>query len=149
MGDRERAREILTELRSLGIRVSVDDFGTGYSSLAYLRELPIDQLKLDRSFVLPMSEDPRAAAIVRSTIELAHSLGMTLVAEGVEDESTAAQLALSGCDESQGFYFSEALPAGQLERWLDEQAMPMGLESGYDAGLDTGYDAGFDGELSA
>ena len=104
-----------------GIRVSVDDFGTGYSSLAYLRELPIDQLKLDRSFVLPMSEDPRAAAIVRSTIELAHSLGMTLVAEGVEDEATAGQLAVSGCDESQGFYFSKALPAAELEHWLDHR----------------------------
>jgi diguanylate cyclase (GGDEF)-like protein len=125
MGDRERARDILTQLRSLGIRVSVDDFGTGYSSLAYLRELPIDQLKLDRSFVLPMAEDPRAAAIVRSTIELAHSLGMTLVAEGVEDEPTAQQLAISGCDESQGFYFSEALPAGQLERWLDQHSVPV------------------------
>jgi len=124
MGDRERAREILTELRALGIRVSVDDFGTGYSSLAYLRELPIDQLKLDRSFVLPMSEDPRAAAIVRSTIELAHSLGMKLVAEGVEDEVTADQLAQSGCDESQGFYFSKALPAGDLEQWLDDRSTP-------------------------
>jgi diguanylate cyclase (GGDEF)-like protein len=121
MEDRERAREILTELRALGIRLSVDDFGTGYSSLAYLRELPIDQLKLDRSFVLPMSEDPRAAAIVRSTIELAHSLGMTLVAEGVEDEATAGQLAVSGCDESQGFYFSKALPAADLESWLDHR----------------------------
>ncbi len=121
MGDRERAREILTELRALGIRVAVDDFGTGYSSLAYLRELPIDQLKLDRSFVQPMSGDQRAAAIVRSTIDLAHSLGMTLVAEGVEDEATAGQLALSGCDESQGFYFSKALPAGELEQWLDQR----------------------------
>jgi diguanylate cyclase (GGDEF)-like protein len=134
MGDRARARQILTELRSLGIRVSVDDFGTGYSSLAYLRELPIDQLKLDRSFVLPMSEDPRAAAIVRSTIELAHSLGMTLVAEGVEDEATAGQLAQSGCDESQGFYFSKALPAAELEHWLDHRdvssALALELEGG-------------------
>src|SRR5262249_53418607 len=104
-----------------GVRVSVDDFGTGYSSLAYLRELPIDQLKLDRSFVLPMSEDPRAAAIVRSTIELAHSLGMTLVAEGVENEATAGQLARSGCDEAQGFSFSKPLPAADLERWLDSR----------------------------
>ena len=101
--------------------MAVDDFGTGYSSLAYLRELPIDQLKLDRSFVQPMSGDARAAAIVRSTIDLAHSLGMTLVAEGVEDEATAGQLALSGCDQSQGFFFSEALPAAELERWLDQR----------------------------
>jgi diguanylate cyclase (GGDEF)-like protein len=119
MGDRERARAILSQLRRLGIRVAVDDFGTGYSSLAYLRELPIDELKLDRSFVSPMSEDPRAAAIVRSTIELAHSLGMTLVAEGVEDEATAAQLARSGCDEAQGFFFSKALPPRELESWID------------------------------
>jgi predicted signal transduction protein with EAL and GGDEF domain len=119
MGDRERAREILTQLRGLGIRVAVDDFGTGYSSLAYLRELPIDELKLDRSFVQPMSEDARAAAIVRSTIGLAHSLGMTLVAEGVEDEATAAHLASSGCDSSQGYYYARPLPAAELEAWLD------------------------------
>jgi diguanylate cyclase (GGDEF)-like protein len=119
MGDRERARTILTQLRRLGIRVAVDDFGTGYSSLAYLRELPIDELKLDRSFVQPMSQDPRAAAIVRSTIDLAHSLGMTMVAEGVEDEATATQLARSGCDEAQGFFFSKALPAHELETWVD------------------------------
>jgi len=119
MGDRERARVILTELRGLGVKVAVDDFGTGYSSLAYLRELPIDELKLDRSFVQPMASDPRAAAIVRSTISLAHSLGMRLVAEGVENEVTAGHLALSGCDLSQGFYFSRALPAGELEDWLD------------------------------
>lgn len=119
MGDRERARDILTQLRRLGVRVAVDDFGTGYSSLAYLKELPIDELKLDRSFVTPMSTDARAAAIVTSTIDLAHSLGMTLVAEGVEDGDTAIQLAHSGCDEAQGFYFSKALPALELETWLD------------------------------
>ncbi len=123
MGDRERAREILTQLRGLGIRVAVDDFGTGYSSLAYLRELPIDELKLDRSFVQPMSEDPRAAAIVRSTIGLAHSLGMTLVAEGVEDEATANHLALSGCDASQGYYYARPLPSHDLETWLDQHEL--------------------------
>jgi diguanylate cyclase (GGDEF)-like protein len=121
MGDRERAREILNQLRTFGIKVAVDDFGTGYSSLAYLRELPIDELKLDRSFVQPMADDPRAAAIVRSTISLAHSLGMRLVAEGVENEITADHLALSGCDVSQGFFFSRALPAGELENWLDDR----------------------------
>ncbi|HTY71917.1 MAG TPA: EAL domain-containing protein [Actinomycetes bacterium] len=124
MGDRERAREILTQLRGLGIRVAVDDFGTGYSSLAYLRELPIDELKLDRSFVQPMSEDSRAAAIVRSTIGLAHSLGMTLVAEGVEDEATASHLASSGCDASQGYYYARPLPSAELEAWLDRHGAP-------------------------
>jgi diguanylate cyclase (GGDEF)-like protein len=129
MGDRERAREILTQLRTLGIRVAVDDFGTGYSSLAYLRELPIDELKLDRSFVQPMADDPRAAAIVRSTISLAHSLGMRLVAEGVENEITAGHLALSGCDVSQGFFFSKALPPLELERWLDDRPDMAGMEA--------------------
>ncbi len=121
MGDRVRAREILTELRRFGIRLAVDDFGTGYSSLAYLRELPIDELKLDRSFVQPMAADPRAAAIVRSTIELAHSLGMTMVAEGVEDVFTASELALADCDTLQGFLFSKALPGPELGRWMDDE----------------------------
>jgi len=97
----------------------VDDFGTGYSSLTYLRELPIDELKLDRSFVTPMSGDARAAAIVESTIGLAHSLGLILVAEGVEDEATADQLARSGCDQAQGYFFSKALPAGEFGVWID------------------------------
>jgi diguanylate cyclase (GGDEF)-like protein len=121
MGDRERARDILSQLRRLGVRVAVDDFGTGYSSLAYLRELPIDELKLDRSFVTPMSADPRAAAIVESTIGLAHSLGLILVAEGVEDIDTAERLAQSGCDQAQGWYFSKALPPTQLDVWLSER----------------------------
>jgi diguanylate cyclase (GGDEF)-like protein len=121
MGDRERAREILTRLRLLGVRVAVDDFGTGYSSLSYLRELPIDELKLDRSFVTPMSADPRAAAIVESTIGLAHSLGLILVAEGVEDEATADHLASSGCDQAQGYFFSKALPAAEFDAWLDRR----------------------------
>ena len=132
MGDRERAREILTALRNLGVRVAVDDFGTGYSSLAYLRELPIDELKLDRSFVTPMSADPKAAAIVESTILLAHSLGLILVAEGVEDEMTAEHLANSGCDQAQGFFFSKALPPDELEVWFDTRVTrsPAGIGAG-------------------
>ena len=126
MADRERAREILVELRTQGIRVVVDDFGTGYSSLAYLRELPIDELKLDKSFITSMAEDPRAAAIVRSTILLAHSLGLRLVAEGVENQATATELARSGCDVAQGFFYTKALPAAQLERWLDDHAFDSG-----------------------
>jgi diguanylate cyclase (GGDEF)-like protein len=122
MNDRERARDVLSTLRRLGIRVAVDDFGTGYSSLSYLRELPIDELKLDRSFVGAMAEDPRSAAIVRSTIGLAHSLGLQLVAEGVEDAATAKELAQSGCDEAQGFFYSKPLPPEQLEAWLDSHS---------------------------
>ena len=130
MGDRERARDILAELRHAGIRVSVDDFGTGYSSLAYLRELPIDELKLDRSFVKPMADDPRAAAIVRSTIDLAHALGMTMVAEGVESEGAARQLAAYQCDKVQGFYYSPALEPADLERWIDARTEAEDLSAG-------------------
>jgi diguanylate cyclase (GGDEF)-like protein len=121
MADRQRARDVLATLRSLGIRVAVDDFGTGYSSLAYLRELPIDELKLDKSFVMTMGEDARAAAIVRSTIGLAHSLGLSMVAEGVETAAAASELAGAGCDVAQGFFFAKGLPAADLERWLDNR----------------------------
>jgi diguanylate cyclase len=118
MSDRDRARHILGELRRIGVHVAIDDFGTGYSSLAYLRELPIDELKLDRSFIAAMGVDQRSQAIVRSAIDLAHSLGLRMVAEGVEDEGTAQQLGQVGCDEAQGFFFSRALPADQLDDWL-------------------------------
>jgi diguanylate cyclase (GGDEF)-like protein len=120
MSDRERARNILDELRRIGIQVAVDDFGTGYSSLAYLRELPIDELKLDRSFIATMGADERSLAIVKSAIDLAHSLGLRMVAEGVEDEHTARQLCDAGCDEAQGFYFSRALPVAEFETWFSQ-----------------------------
>ena len=126
MSDRDRAREILGRLKQLGIRLAIDDYGTGYSSLAYLKELPVDELKLDRSFVRDVADDPRAMAIVASTIGLAHSLGMDLVAEGVEDAETAAHLAGFGCDIEQGWLYSKAVPAHELEQWLDQH--PDGLE---------------------
>jgi diguanylate cyclase (GGDEF)-like protein len=126
MSDRDRARQILDELRRIGIHVAVDDFGTGYSSLAYLRELPIDELKLDRSFIAAMGSDARSQAIVQSAIDLAHSLGLRMVAEGVEDEDTAMQLCRAGCDEAQGFFFSRALPPTQLDEWLDQHEQNLG-----------------------
>ena len=118
MSDRDRARDVLFRLREAGIQISVDDFGTGYSSLSYLRDLPIDELKLDRSFVLPMADDARAASLVASTIELAHSLGLRMVAEGVESGVAYDELARYGCDLAQGFFMSQPVPAPELENWL-------------------------------
>jgi EAL domain-containing protein (putative c-di-GMP-specific phosphodiesterase class I) len=118
MADRDRARTILTRLRSSGIQIAVDDFGTGYSSLAYLRDLPIDELKLDRSFVFPMVDDPRAAALVGATIGLAHSLGLRMVAEGVENQAAYDSLVRHGCDQAQGYHISRPVPAEELDHWL-------------------------------
>ncbi len=118
MSDRDRAYDILSRLREMGIRIAVDDFGTGYSSLAYLRDLPIDELKLDRSFVQPMADDARAAALVASAVTLAHSLGLVMVAEGVEDGVAYGELVRYGCDQAQGFHLSRPVPAAELEHWL-------------------------------
>jgi EAL domain-containing protein (putative c-di-GMP-specific phosphodiesterase class I) len=120
MVDRARAQLILAGLRERGVRVAVDDYGTGYSSLAYLKELPVDDLKLDRSFLQDVTADERASAIVRSTIMLAHSLGLRLVAEGVEDAETSAMLADAGCDVEQGWFHARALAPAELASWLDQ-----------------------------
>jgi diguanylate cyclase (GGDEF)-like protein len=127
MGDRTRAQKILNGLRERGVRIAVDDYGTGYSSLAYLRELPVDELKLDRSFVSGLQSDERALAIVRSTIGLAHSLGMRMVAEGVEDAETSLELIGAGCDVQQGWYYAKAMPPQELETWLDR--FPASVEA--------------------
>jgi len=117
MADRVRAREVLTKLRALGVSISTDDFGTGYSSLAYLRDLPIDELKLDRAFIAPLADDARAAALVRSTIDLSHALGLRMVAEGVEDQTTYDELAGYGCDQLQGYHVARPMPAPHLAHW--------------------------------
>jgi diguanylate cyclase (GGDEF)-like protein len=106
-----RARTVLDQLRESGIRVAIDDFGTGYAAMTYLHELPADELKLDRQFIAPILTDERAAAIVRSVIELAGEFGLTSVAEGVEDKETAALLTSYGCGFAQGHFFSPPLPA--------------------------------------
>jgi diguanylate cyclase (GGDEF)-like protein len=111
MFDPERARTVLEALRRLGLRIAIDDYGTGYCALAYLRDLPVDELKLDRSFAARVTTDPRSAAIVRSTVELAHALGLQVVAEGVEDRQTLDAVESFGCDFAQGYYFSRPVPA--------------------------------------
>jgi diguanylate cyclase (GGDEF)-like protein len=118
MADRDRARNILARLRHSGVQISIDDFGTGYSSLAYLRDLPIDELKLDPTFIFPMVEDERTATLVASTIALAHSLGLRMVAEGVETDVAYTELTRLGCDQAQGYYMSRPVPAAELDHWL-------------------------------
>jgi len=112
--DLPRARQVLERLRELGIRLSVDDFGSGFGGLHYLRELPVDEVKLDRQFVMPILEDRRTAAIVRAVIDLAHDLGVTCVAEGVENAAVASRLQEYGCDLAQGYHFSPPIAASQL-----------------------------------
>ncbi|MCD5351229.1 putative bifunctional diguanylate cyclase/phosphodiesterase [Kineosporia mesophila] len=114
----ERSVSVVKALMVLGIQVSIDDFGTGYSSLTQLRQLPVSELKLDRSFTADLLVDPRAAAIVANTIALAHDLHLRVVAEGVEDEPTLAALAHLSCDETQGYLHSRPLPAADFDDWL-------------------------------
>jgi diguanylate cyclase (GGDEF)-like protein len=122
MSDPDRAVATVTRLSALGVRMSVDDFGTGYSSLANLRRLPIDDLKIDRSFVSPMLTDESDLIIVRSTINLGHDLGLKVIAEGVEDSDTLQRLALLGCDLAQGYHLSRPLPPSDFNRWLHDKS---------------------------
>ncbi|MGH9304614.1 MAG: putative bifunctional diguanylate cyclase/phosphodiesterase, partial [Acidimicrobiales bacterium] len=118
MADLGEASGVLNEFSKLGVRIAVDDYGTGYSSLAYLHRLPVQELKIDRSFVTNIADDPSNSIIVRSSITMAHSLGLSVVAEGAEDEATCAILADAGCDSVQGYYLSRPRKAADLETWL-------------------------------
>jgi diguanylate cyclase (GGDEF)-like protein len=118
MADPERALPVLRRLHTLGVVLAVDDFGTGYSSLAYLRQLPVDEVKIDKSFVLGMGSDLGDLAVVKSIVELGHSLGLTVVAEGVEEDIARDQLAEMGCDVAQGYLISRPLSESRLEAWL-------------------------------
>jgi diguanylate cyclase (GGDEF)-like protein len=118
MADPERALDVMGRLRALGVRLSLDDYGTGRASLAYLKSLPLDEVKIDRSFVSGMSAHADDAAIVRSTIELARNLGLGVVAEGVESEAILRDLADLSCDIAQGFFLSRPLPAAELDVWM-------------------------------
>ncbi|HEY4485715.1 MAG TPA: EAL domain-containing protein [Nitrospiria bacterium] len=126
MADPARALEAITRLRAVGIRFAIDDFGTGYSSLAYLKKLPVDTIKIDKSFVIHMAQDENDAVIVRSTIELGHNLGLKVVAEGVENKEAWNMLAALGCDAAQGYYMCRPIPGEELTRWFGES--PWGLK---------------------
>lgn len=122
MADLGEASAVLGRLARLGVRIAVDDYGTGYSSLAYLHRLPVQELKIDRSFVTNLEDDASNRIIVRSSIAMAHSLGLTVVAEGAEDEVTCAILADAGCDSVQGYFLSRPRPADDLQEWLEAGA---------------------------
>jgi EAL domain-containing protein (putative c-di-GMP-specific phosphodiesterase class I) len=117
--------ETLTRLSGMGFRLFIDDFGTGYSSLAYLQKLPVDAIKIDKSFVLPMLDDEDAATIVRSTLELGHNLGLEVIAEGVENEAICERLAALGCDEAQGYYLSPPMPVSAFIPWAEAAPWPL------------------------
>jgi EAL domain-containing protein (putative c-di-GMP-specific phosphodiesterase class I) len=119
MADPQRALEILKHLRGMGVGISIDDFGTGYSSLSYLKRLPVDEIKIDKSFVQHMAVDDSDAAIVRSTIGLGHDLGLSVVAEGVENQETLELLTSFGCDIAQGHHLGVPSPALLLPPSLD------------------------------
>jgi EAL domain-containing protein (putative c-di-GMP-specific phosphodiesterase class I) len=122
MTEPERALEVLTRLSAMGLRIAIDDFGTGYSSLSYLKKLPVNTIKIDKSFVIGMVRDENDAAIVRTSVDLAHNLKLEVVAEGVENEETLNRLGEPGCDTAQGNYISRPLSAEELAVWLKQSS---------------------------
>jgi diguanylate cyclase (GGDEF)-like protein/PAS domain S-box-containing protein len=123
MADPTRAMHNLSRLRELGVRFSIDDFGTGYSSLAYLQRLAVDEVKIDKSFVIGLPGSSSSQAIVKTAAELGHNLGFEVVAEGVEDRRTWDTLAALGCDLAQGYFISKPMPAEQAQEWLKNSTM--------------------------
>ena len=125
MEDPVRALQTLERLNTMGFELAIDDFGTGYSSLAYLKRLPVNELKIDKSFVMNMAHDVNDAQIVRSTIDLGHNMGLRVVAEGIESEVVWNLLKAMGCDQGQGYFMSRAMPAENLAGWIDKWIAPV------------------------
>ncbi|MBR7675281.1 putative bifunctional diguanylate cyclase/phosphodiesterase [Streptomyces daliensis] len=132
--DPQRAADTLAGLTGHGVKMSLDDFGTGYSSLVHLRRLPVSELKIDRSFVARLAVDAEDAEIVRCTVDLAHSLGLLVVAEGVEDDETWERLRDLGCDAVQGWLVAAAMPPREATAWLRARDRAYGAKDGYGAG---------------
>jgi diguanylate cyclase (GGDEF)-like protein len=120
MVDRDLCHRVLSELREMGVRVAIDDFGTGYSSLAYLRNVPADEIKIDKSFVINMLADKGDASVVEQAVALGHGFGLEVVAVGVESAEIASRLAAMGCDYAQGFHFAKPLPPKDFTAWVQE-----------------------------
>jgi EAL domain-containing protein (putative c-di-GMP-specific phosphodiesterase class I) len=125
LADPFRVRQVLNRLNEMGLRLSIDDFGTGYSSLAYLKRLPVQTIKIDRSFVMEMCEDTSDATIVRSTVDLGRNLGLEVVAEGVETEEVWDALRELGCTLAQGYLIGRPMPAAELKTLLDTRPEPI------------------------
>src|SRR3954454_9278167 len=132
MVDHRRAMTILSRLSKMGVTLTVHDFGTGFSSLAYLQSLPVSSIKIDKSFVMQMAEDPGNATIVQSTIDLGHNLGLKVVAEGVENVESYATLKSLGCDYAQGYFLSRPLSPDRATVRLDASRGPAGGAAGLD-----------------
>ena len=131
MTDPKRALVALDELNEMGVCLSIDDFGTGYSSMSYLKDLPVRELKIDRSFVIGMDTDDSDHVLVQSAVDLGHNLGLHVVAEGVEDASTQAALKAMGCDLVQGYHICRPTSAADLDLWLaDHLATGVGPDWG-------------------
>ena len=130
MKDAEATVARLNRLKQLGIMIAIDDFGTGYSSLAYLRQFPVDVLKIDRSFVAEMSRSPDAAALIHALVELGRTLGLVTLAEGIEEQRQLDGLRIEQCDQGQGFIFSRPAAASEIEKLLDLNKPPLALEAG-------------------
>jgi EAL domain-containing protein (putative c-di-GMP-specific phosphodiesterase class I) len=118
--DPQHTRDVLLELRSNGVQISIDDYGTGFSSLTYLRNLPVQELKIDRALIANVATDDRSRMIVASTIQLAHALSMRIVAEGVENADDLASLVAMGIDTVQGYHLARPMPSSQIVRWLQD-----------------------------
>jgi EAL domain-containing protein (putative c-di-GMP-specific phosphodiesterase class I) len=119
MTDIERCKETMSALSKLGVKIAIDDFGTGYSSLPYLNHLPIDTLKIDKSFVFDMTLNENNGVIVRSIIDLGHNLGIQIVAEGVEHKDSIEALKTLGCDSAQGYHISRPMPVSAFTSWMN------------------------------
>src|SRR5690606_5076156 len=118
MANAERTQQVIEEIKKLGISTAIDDFGTGYSSLAYLKELPIHSLKIDRAFIRDLPDNSTSATITRAIISLGHNLGYRVIAEGIETEAQWSFLQAEGCDEGQGYLLARPMPAAQFESWI-------------------------------
>ena len=117
MDDPIRSEQTLLKLSEMGLNIAIDDYGTGYSSLAYLKKLPVQELKIDKSFVLKVDQNEHDATIVRSTIDLGHNLNMKVVAEGVENQASWDLLNSMGCDVGQGYFMAKPMPVDDFEVW--------------------------------
>jgi EAL domain-containing protein (putative c-di-GMP-specific phosphodiesterase class I) len=143
MADPKHAMRLLGELDQLGVKISIDDFGTGYSSLGYLKKLPVDEIKIDKSFVINMKDDENDASIIRATVGLAHDLGLHVVAEGVENQESQDLLQALNCEYAQGYHICKPAPANEISKLLSNYTPYNFAKSSDDGSLNIDPDPAF------